>query len=714
MSEKLTFELVAINKATAPMKKVQDEIARTGQKFNDASRGVNQFGKQSDKSARDLQKFTQGVMQQAGYQVGDFVVQVTQGTSWMQAFGQQGAQLAGVFGHVGAVFGAGIAIVAALGVTIQKTMGETKSFADNISDLGDAVSDYRDAVKASLMTTKELVDEFGTASTVLQDTLDILERISSMALQSKIDATAKSLADVILGAAGESRLDSSIFAFTAAGEKARDVASGLREEYSNAARELLRGAGNADAQLSAVLRLSDAAWAVAEADGKITDAERDHLKLIADLIVDLKEAGGSIDKTANTYEDILGSSKGLAAAEEALNDIYASRIGTIDTTANTYEDILGSADGLAAAEQALNDIYEARLGTIDDTANNYVDILGSSDGIQAATDALNDLFGELVTNSDAFLKDVSDAEGDMVSLSEIDIASGISAAAIEASDLSRDMKDSLISALGIVNLAKENMSLDPFGGKGDPKYDKGFTIFATWDDGKDKKKGSKKTDPLADLQKKLALEEAIVGKTKAEQKIINELGVDYAKYGEKTISDLTTRIERVDQLNALLTEQQEIADTIRSSMEDAFMSMVDGTNSVEDAFKNMASSIIKELFRIIVVQRTVNSIMSALGTVFPSLAPIAGARAAGGTVTGGRPYLVGEKGPEIVVPGRTGTVIPNGASMGGGVTVIQNNSFGAGVSRAEVNAMLPKMVEATKQAVAETVRRGGSYGGAFA
>lgn len=39
-------------------------------------------------------------------------------------------------------------------------------------------------------------------------------------------------------------------------------------------------------------------------------------------------------------------------------------------------------------------------------------------------------------------------------------------------------------------------------------------------------------------------------------------------------------------------------------------------------------------------------------------------RAAGGPVTGGRPFLVGEKGPELFVPGSNGNIIPNGARGG--------------------------------------------------
>jgi hypothetical protein len=47
---------------------------------------------------------------------------------------------------------------------------------------------------------------------------------------------------------------------------------------------------------------------------------------------------------------------------------------------------------------------------------------------------------------------------------------------------------------------------------------------------------------------------------------------------------------------------------------------------------------------------------------------IAGQRASGGPVMAGRPYLVGERGPEIVVPQQAGTVLPNGVGMGGGST----------------------------------------------
>lgn len=48
-------------------------------------------------------------------------------------------------------------------------------------------------------------------------------------------------------------------------------------------------------------------------------------------------------------------------------------------------------------------------------------------------------------------------------------------------------------------------------------------------------------------------------------------------------------------------------------------------------------------------------------------------RASGGPVRGGTPYLVGEKGPELFLPGASGTIIPNHAMGGGAVYNITVN-----------------------------------------
>ncbi|MFP4322642.1 MAG: hypothetical protein ACLFTK_09325 [Anaerolineales bacterium] len=68
---------------------------------------------------------------------------------------------------------------------------------------------------------------------------------------------------------------------------------------------------------------------------------------------------------------------------------------------------------------------------------------------------------------------------------------------------------------------------------------------------------------------------------------------------------------------------------------------------------------------------------AAEGLRFP---PNAGAvsipgRAAGGPVSGGQPYIVGEAGPELFVPGRSGHIVPNHALRGGEALSIRGGTF---------------------------------------
>ena len=158
---------------------------------------------------------------------------------------------------------------------------------------------------------------------------------------------------------------------------------------------------------------------------------------------------------------------------------------------------------------------------------------------------------------------------------------------------------------------------------------------------------------------------------------------------------------------------------VESSMEQAFMSMIDGTTSAKDAFKSMAASILKELFRVLVVQRMVGSITTALG--FPT-APGSG-MASGGAVQAGQPYVTGEHGRELFVPSSAGRVLSvsqSKAAVGGGgdgVTINQTINVSTGVQqtvRAEIKSLMPQIADSAKSAVVDARLRGGSYGRAFA
>jgi len=172
-----------------------------------------------------------------------------------------------------------------------------------------------------------------------------------------------------------------------------------------------------------------------------------------------------------------------------------------------------------------------------------------------------------------------------------------------------------------------------------------------------------------------------------------------------------------------------VAGVLENSLTDAFMSIIDGTQSTKDAFKSMARAVIAELYRVLVVQRLVGSIGTAskagsgilgfIGNAFPALK----AGASGGYVQAGNPMVVGEHGRELFVPPVNGRILnaaqAQNMSRGssGGVTIVQNINISTGVQqtvRNEIRSLMPQIADSAKAAVLDAKRRGGSYGSAFA
>ena len=76
------------------------------------------------------------------------------------------------------------------------------------------------------------------------------------------------------------------------------------------------------------------------------------------------------------------------------------------------------------------------------------------------------------------------------------------------------------------------------------------------------------------------------------------------------------------------------------------------------------SVVINVVARLIDGFETLIRLGAKVGNFIGDINPFGGARAAGGPVSMGRTYLVGEKGPELFSPGSNGTIIPNKALSG--------------------------------------------------
>ena len=85
---------------------------------------------------------------------------------------------------------------------------------------------------------------------------------------------------------------------------------------------------------------------------------------------------------------------------------------------------------------------------------------------------------------------------------------------------------------------------------------------------------------------------------------------------------------------------------------------------------NDVISAIKTLINLVKNNPLVQGISGVISNIF------GGGRAAGGSVSGGTSYLVGERGPELFTPNSNGTIVPNNR-LGGGGTIINLTVNGA-------------------------------------
>jgi len=164
-----------------------------------------------------------------------------------------------------------------------------------------------------------------------------------------------------------------------------------------------------------------------------------------------------------------------------------------------------------------------------------------------------------------------------------------------------------------------------------------------------------------------------------------------------------------------------IATSASRDLGNSLMSLAEGTTTVKDAFRSMAANIIKELYRVMVVQQAVTGIMGAFGYSQASTGgymktPLPKAEGGGYTGSGSRSGGVDGRGGFHAILHPQETVIDHTKGQGLGTTINQTINVSTGVQqtvRTEIIQLMPKIAETTKLAVLDAKRRGGSFSAAF-
>ena len=152
-----------------------------------------------------------------------------------------------------------------------------------------------------------------------------------------------------------------------------------------------------------------------------------------------------------------------------------------------------------------------------------------------------------------------------------------------------------------------------------------------------------------------------------------------------------------DELRQLLTPMRQVLDlsvAIRDGFKDSFKGIIDGTMSVQDAFRSMLNRIADHFLDFaaqlaaVQLQKGFLSLFSNMfnfnlgGSPGNDIQNNVQLAANGGPVGMRKPYIVGERGPELFVPNQSGNIIPNHdlAGIGGGGTNIVVNVDASGSS----------------------------------
>lgn len=127
-------------------------------------------------------------MQQAGYQVQDFIVQVQGGQSALIAFSQQGSQLAGAFGPGGAVIGAVLALSTVVAGTLITSLNGGKNAIDALKD---AIETTDKVITVSQNGVAALSDKYAALARTNIAVATLMKKQAELELQSALSKVSK-------------------------------------------------------------------------------------------------------------------------------------------------------------------------------------------------------------------------------------------------------------------------------------------------------------------------------------------------------------------------------------------------------------------------------------------------------------------------------------------------------------------------------------------
>jgi lambda family phage tail tape measure protein len=664
------------------------------------------------------------------YQIQDIAVQAEMGTNAFRIFTQQAPQLLSAFGTAGAVLGAVAAVTLPLVQYGLKLAGyDARSLTERISDLTSASQQYQKAQVANLTTAEGLRYSFGSLSDEAKKFYEVQQELtkknaynelnsSLTELDSKFkifrqeaDKPFRNMGDTLgLGGLGEDlykwwkRTDLGLTAEQASkiGDAMKDIDKKKPAEAAEALRQINEYINSTVSispefkrtwteTIGPILKINEG---ILELEKNVKAAQEQASAFNTELLRIQNNYSPDINAARRNYNQLtaieLERRQKVAEINAQFNQKELDGVSrTAERKAALLKVDLEAADKAKDFTKSQDEAYRSMVlqtNTKKDQLDLQAKILGLSEEGRLSAFNSYQLEQDLLTSATNY-KEALVAIGEQRRKNLID-ATQQSSLEKSAADV-REKADqnaysaaerrqrSFIEAQNQI-IKGDARRLDLFTqtiGLSDREKKNAEDIFAVNEERVKQLSGLNNIDDLvlrAAKEKEINdIFDARVASIKTQQQANLELQKDFSA-GWKT-----AMANYVDDSANAFKQAQSLFQTMTKGMEDLFVNFAK-TGKFE--WKNFVASMVEELLRSQVRQLMANLFtMSGGGAgggggLFGGKI-IPGFLAAGGPVTANKPYIVGEKGPELFLPNQAGTMIPNKdlGSVGSSSTYVTYN-----------------------------------------
>mgnify|MGYP000190823973 CR=1 FL=1 len=647
-------------------------------------------------------------MQQSGYQIGDFLVQVQSGTNAFVAFGQQATQLVGILPElakntrisqtaligISSALGIVIPLATALIGAYMRTREEAEDAASATETFSSAVDDYSQATENAIKSSKELSEEYGSQAEAMERLFKQQRRLAeiearraasdalNVGLTIEDEAVRQFVSSVDIIEANYERL------FRALEEglepRRRDRGIGLFITQTRELAELLNL--TEQGALDYAVALSQAQEAAASGD---TERMANAVQNLYNTLNDALIPGAELSDQMVEYLNKLNEGEITLREFIDLQETNADTISDSADEANRLADaFLRAANNAINMQRALNS-----LSTPFESAMEELEFEVSLAGMGEAE--------KLVATRVRRLRERMESESEQVFGFDYGLTKQQQQQLAQFESALRENVSALIS--------------DTSGGGGGGGSD---VMTLT--------EAQRAIDEMTASYNEQAAIALKVADAKAK---INEITSLYPGLEDEANRALQGYIESLRESDSVMDK---FVNDSAAQMSDAFMSIIDGSKSASDAFSNMAQAILRQAVELAVINPIMNNLFGGFGgfNPLPTLFNANGNAFENGKVT---PFadggvvnsptifpmangagLMGEAGPEAIMPLKRNAQGKLGVEASGQQPVTVENHFHISANGDEsvkriISQEAPKIAQLTQRQILDQRSRGGAF-----